>query len=1307
MGDARTQLMLRKPGTGRAAPIRARRPAVEQQRLHLHRIQPALRVGAANDPMEHEAEAMSERVATMSASSAAPPTAISEDPSDTGSPARREDIPQIDQNSQPDTDQFESAPSVPADHQDPDVPNSEDVDTAGLEHDEFGEIETGEPVPSGGDEEAMLSPADTPAVGAEGGAAPADVARRVAQPGTGRPLPASVRSFMEPRFGVGFEDVRIHDTPDDRRASERIGARAFTHRQHIWLGEGESVEDRRLLAHELTHVVQQTKRPAAGGGGADTQPARRDCQPAIRRGWIANKAEKVARNVPGYFLLTVILGKSPITGDRVERNATNLIGGFLGLLPGGNLLFEKLQETRALERAYEWVSGRLSELDITWSRVKGLVSDFIDEMPSWSPIKVAKRIFRPLVEDIVTFVGEIKDKILEFILKGALMLAGSWGEKIWGVIEQARDTLSLILNDPLGFAKNLVGAIVGGFRRFSGNIWKHLKAGLMGWLFGTLQGMNIELPEKLDFKGILSVALQIVGLTYANFRAILVKRLGRNGERKVAFLEKSVEVVKILLKEGFVGIWQRVVEAIEGFKTTVIDGIRDWVIQSLVMGAVSWLAGLSNPIGAIIKVALAIYNMIKAFLERLEQIMALASSIFSSMAAIARGQVEQAAEFIEKTIARTIPVVLAFVAALIPVTGITKTIQNIIKRLQAPVKKAMDKLVTFFVKKAKKLFSKLLGKVNRKRELKRHGFVIGKEPHKLIPEKKGKVFALKIASEKPRDADQAQQVMATEAARAASYGDDSKCVDAFEEAFRLEIDQAQAALGKVQHDQQKTSTKKQGDKAEEETADAGKKLSKLGPCIADNPFLDAEPPDGAIIRAREPRVPEIEGNAGLYKDRGVETARMIDVVAGKAQLSAEGKRRLSLYYENDHIPEKSLGAVVQEYVQGELRKDIEEGTRDGTPLPEPHVGEIEARKLGAKGEYLPAITIYRPLHRQKTGDTRRDHKAIIAAARAGATPRDKIARLRAGVQKEMATELEAITGLYGADQAATKDIRAKVNAGMRDLGGLNKVLFGFEPGKAPEVSGGREGPAAGSDLPMEGSTAAGVPDFADLEGTRVPYNAKPDNVGNYLEYDHVVEATLAEKAKALELSAEAFRGALDEPLKAAVAEQAAKEQAADGDKARDAAVIEERARGRLRSLVGPAFKGPIADYKRETAGTVALYRPVHREVTSRQQGVRGDLLSPEQLTEARTRLIAYAVSNPSDTALRREAVGILQQKIRTRFEEEIASHTALIRDQYQVELREFMTLNKSQQAAAKMGAVIERVAGSLRDLRGESINLLK
>ncbi|MEM7270541.1 MAG: DUF4157 domain-containing protein, partial [Pseudomonadota bacterium] len=233
----------------RVARVPVRRPAAPILRLERPALQPALKVGPANDPMEHEAEAMAERVVSMSAPSLdAPPPPNAPKPG--GDPqASRSAMP--DQSSQPDTDTFESAPAIPADHQDPDVPTEEDIDTAGLDESEFAEIEGGEPI-----QPAAIDPA----VGAEGGDAPSDVSRAVAQPGPGRPLPASVRQFMEPRFGFDFSDVRIHDAPTDRHAAERIGARAFTHRHHIWMGDGESVENRRLMAHELTHVVQQTKR---------------------------------------------------------------------------------------------------------------------------------------------------------------------------------------------------------------------------------------------------------------------------------------------------------------------------------------------------------------------------------------------------------------------------------------------------------------------------------------------------------------------------------------------------------------------------------------------------------------------------------------------------------------------------------------------------------------------------------------------------------------------------------------------------------------------------------------------------------------------------------------------------------------------------------------------------------------------------------------------------------------------------------------------------------------------------------------
>ena len=79
----------------------------------------------------------------------------------------------------------------------------------------------------------------------------------------GRNLPASARSFFEPRFGRNFSDVRVHAGPKAEAAAAGIGARAFTIGSSIVFGEGEyndtSEAGRTLLAHELTHVVQQSK----------------------------------------------------------------------------------------------------------------------------------------------------------------------------------------------------------------------------------------------------------------------------------------------------------------------------------------------------------------------------------------------------------------------------------------------------------------------------------------------------------------------------------------------------------------------------------------------------------------------------------------------------------------------------------------------------------------------------------------------------------------------------------------------------------------------------------------------------------------------------------------------------------------------------------------------------------------------------------------------------------------------------------------------------------------------------------------
>ncbi|MQA92590.1 MAG: DUF4157 domain-containing protein [Gemmatimonas sp.] len=80
-------------------------------------------------------------------------------------------------------------------------------------------------------------------------------------PGRGQPLPGASRAFFESRFGHRFDDVRIHTDRHAQGSARELGARAYTMGTDVVFGAGEydpsSVRGQRLLAHELTHVVQQ------------------------------------------------------------------------------------------------------------------------------------------------------------------------------------------------------------------------------------------------------------------------------------------------------------------------------------------------------------------------------------------------------------------------------------------------------------------------------------------------------------------------------------------------------------------------------------------------------------------------------------------------------------------------------------------------------------------------------------------------------------------------------------------------------------------------------------------------------------------------------------------------------------------------------------------------------------------------------------------------------------------------------------------------------------------------------------------
>ena len=106
------------------------------------------------------------------------------------------------------------------------------------------------------------------AKGSEGGAASEATSQRIkSSQGGGQAMHGSVRDFMEHRFETDFSGVRIHHGGEAAQLSDELNAQAFTVGSDIYFNSGkyhpESDEGKHLLAHELTHTLQQKGK---GGG---------------------------------------------------------------------------------------------------------------------------------------------------------------------------------------------------------------------------------------------------------------------------------------------------------------------------------------------------------------------------------------------------------------------------------------------------------------------------------------------------------------------------------------------------------------------------------------------------------------------------------------------------------------------------------------------------------------------------------------------------------------------------------------------------------------------------------------------------------------------------------------------------------------------------------------------------------------------------------------------------------------------------------------------------------------------------------
>jgi hypothetical protein len=410
--------------------------------------------------------------------------------------------------------------------------------------------------------------------------------------------------------------------------------------------------------------------------------------------------------VPFWDVLVGVFGKNPITGEAAPPVADVLVGGLLKLAHMEEV-WENIQKAKALPRIWNWLKSVISQL-----------LDFVLEIPSL--FVEALKSFK--ISDLLDLPGAFV-RVIKIFGRFVIKFASWVGAKIWALLEIVFEVVSpqalfyikktgaalkSILKNPLPFVKNLVASAKHAFDNFREHFVDHLKAGLLDWLTGSLPGVYI--PQAFTLLEFGKFALSVLGITWAQIRAEIVKALGPKGETIMSALEKTFDIVVAVVKGGVGAAWDLIKENLSNLKDTLIDGIVGMVKDTIIFQAVPKVLAMFIPGAGFVSAIISIYNTIKTFIEKLSQIAEVVKSFIESIVAIAQGQIAGAAKRVETALAGGLKLAIAFLASFAGLGGVAEKVRDVIKKVWDAVQKAIMTAANWVVGKAKAAFAWLFGK---------------------------------------------------------------------------------------------------------------------------------------------------------------------------------------------------------------------------------------------------------------------------------------------------------------------------------------------------------------------------------------------------------------------------------------------------------------------------------------------------------------------------------------------------------------------------------------------------------------------
>ncbi len=415
----------------------------------------------------------------------------------------------------------------------------------------------------------------------------------------------------------------------------------------------------------------------------------------------------LAEGTRGWDLVKAILGRDPITGDPFPRTPATLIGGFMRLI-GQEEVWENIQRGGAIQRAWVWFQTALSELMGFIGQIPTLfintlrsieIADFLPPTVLFGRIF---RVFGNFVGSFISWAGSKVLNLLEIIFSVVAPGAMPYLRRAAGAFRQ-------IIRAPGSFVRNLINAVLQGFRGFASRIGTHLRNSIVQWLTGAMAGAAIYIPRAFELREIVKFVLSVLGLTWQNLRGRLVRHIG---EPAVAALETTVSVVRTLITEGPAAAWEQIREMLGNLRDMVMTQVMQYVSTTIVQAAMTRLLTSLNPVGAFIQAIIAIYNTVMFLIERISQIIQVGRSVLDSIMAIAAGNIGAAAQRVEQTMAGLLTTVISFLARIAGLGRISDAVVGIINRIRRPIDAAMDRVVNWLMGMARRFVVGVAGAVS-------------------------------------------------------------------------------------------------------------------------------------------------------------------------------------------------------------------------------------------------------------------------------------------------------------------------------------------------------------------------------------------------------------------------------------------------------------------------------------------------------------------------------------------------------------------------------------------------------------------